>query len=83
MHFRVSSPPVKFPCYLGIDTPTKTELISSEHDVDEIRKEIGSDTLSFISLEGMIKALNSCCVHSDNADTLFCRGCFCGKYPVV
>lgn len=79
VHFRVSSPPVKFPCYLGIDTPTKTELISSVHDVEQIRKEIGADTLSFISLEGMINALVSCKKDSDG----FCRGCFCGEYPVA
>ena len=79
VHFRVSSPPVKFPCYLGIDTPTKTELISCAHDVEQIRKEIGADTLSFISLEGMINALVSCKKDSDG----FCRGCFCGEYPVA
>ena len=73
VHFRVSSPPVKFPCHLGIDTPSKNELISSQHEVNEICKEIGADTLSFISLEGMIKALESDC---------FCKGCFCGEYPV-
>ena len=73
VHFRVSSPPVKFPCYLGIDTPSKGELISSTHELEEIRKEIGADSLAFISLEGMLKALGS------NA---FCRGCFSGEYPV-
>ena len=73
VHFRVSSPPVKFPCYLGIDTPSNGELISSTHELEEIRKEIGADSLAFISLEGMLKALGS------NA---FCRGCFSGDYPV-
>ena len=73
VHFRVSSPPVKFPCYLGIDTPSKNELISSQHEVDEICREIGADSLAFISLEGMLQALGG-----DN----FCKGCFCGEYPV-
>ncbi len=90
VHFRVSSPPVKFPCYLGIDTPTKAELISSEHDVEEIRKEIGADSLAFISLEGMIKSLSACNFHNsgnsqapDNLLSLgFCKGCFCGEYPI-
>lgn len=77
VHFRVSSPPVKFPCYFGIDTPTKNELISSAHEVEEIRKEIGADTLSFISLEGMLKALRECKPESDG----FCKGCFNGEYP--
>ena len=78
VHFRVSSPPVKFPCYLGIDTPSKNELISSTHELEEIRKEIGADSLSFISLEGMLSALRQC---NKNADG-FCKGCFCGEYPV-
>ena len=73
VHFRVSSPPVKFPCHLGIDTPSKNELISSQHEVDEICREIGADSLAFISLEGMLQALGS---HN------FCKGCFSGEYPV-
>ncbi len=78
VHFRVSSPPVKFPCYLGIDTPSKNELISSTHELEEIRQEIGADSLAFISLEGMISALSSC----SSGDRGFCKGCFSGKYPV-
>ena len=73
VHFRVSSPPVKFPCHLGIDTPSKGELISSTHELEEIRREIGADTLAFISLKGMLKALGS---------SSFCQGCFSGEYPV-
>ena len=73
VHFRVSSPPVKFPCHLGIDTPSKAELISSSHELEAIRTEIGADSLAFISLEGMIEALG--------ADA-FCKGCFNGEYPV-
>ncbi len=73
VHFRVSSPPVKFPCYLGIDTPSKNELISSTHELEAIRKEIGADSLAFISLDGMIKALG---------EDAFCKGCFSGLYPV-
>ena len=73
VHFRVSSPPVKFPCHLGIDTPSKAELISSSHELEAIRAEIGADSLAFISLEGMIEALG--------ADA-FCKGCFNGEYPV-
>ena len=78
VHFRVSSPPVKFPCYLGIDTPSKNELISSTHELEEIRKEIGADSLAFISLDGMLNALRSCNKKADG----FCKGCFSGEYPV-
>lgn len=80
VHFRVSSPPVKFPCHLGIDTPSKNELISSTHKVEEIRKEIGADSLAFISLEGMLTALG--CKSSDTKNAGFCTGCFDGQYPV-
>ncbi len=73
VHFRVSSPPVKFPCHLGIDTPSKAELISSTHELEAIRKEIGADSLAFISLDGMLRALGT---------DAFCKGCFNGQYPV-
>ena len=79
VHFRVSSPPVKFPCHLGIDTPSKAELISSTHELEEIRAEIGADSLAFISLEGMIQALRSC---SSEGKEGWCQGCFSGIYPV-
>ncbi len=78
VHFRVSSPPVKFPCYFGIDTPSRAELISSSHDVEAIRKEIGADTLAFISVDGMLEALRSC--SPDNFG--YCKGCFTGEYPM-
>lgn len=92
VHFRVSSPPVKFPCHLGIDTPSKGELISSTHELEEIRREIGADSLAFISLEGMLKALRAAAGGIDgtsgtdgacaNGGTGFCEGCFSGIYPV-
>ncbi|MBR1722701.1 MAG: amidophosphoribosyltransferase, partial [Treponema sp.] len=81
VHFRVSSPPVKFPCHLGIDTPSKKELISSNHELEEIRREIGADSLAFISLDGMIKALQDCC-SGEKGKWGWCKGCFCGVYPV-
>lgn len=82
VHFRVSSPPVRFPCYLGIDTPSKNELISSNHEINEICKEIGADSLAFISLEGMISALDESFNTDSKKQTGFCRGCFCGEYPI-
>ena len=79
VHFRVSSPPVKFPCYFGIDTPRRAELISSIHDVETIRKEIGADSLAFLSMDGMLEALRSC-----NPEQYgYCKGCFTGEYPVA
>jgi len=79
VHFRVSSPPVKFPCYFGIDTPRRAELISSDHDVEAICKEIGADSLAFLSMNGMLEALRSC-----NPEQYgYCKGCFTGEYPVA
>ncbi len=78
VHFRVSSPPVKFPCYFGINTPSRNELISSQHDVNEICKEIGADSLAFISAEGMLEACRS--LNPESAG--FCKGCFTGEYPM-
>ena len=58
VHFRISSPPVKYPCYFGIDTPARAELISANHEIDAIREAIGADSLAFISMEGMVEALD-------------------------
>ncbi len=78
VHFRISSPPVKFPCYFGINTPTRGELISSIYNEDEICKEIGADSLRFISAEGMLEACRAC-----NPEQYgFCKGCFTGEYPI-
>ena len=78
VHFRISSPPVKFPCYFGINTPTRSELISSQHNEAEICKEIGADSLAFISAEGMMNACRVC-----NPEQYgFCKGCFTGEYPM-
>lgn len=74
VHFRVSSPVVKFPCYFGIDTPYRKELIGGNLDVEEIRNEISADSLGYISMEGLLKCLGE--------DRGFCLGCFKGIYPV-
>ncbi len=78
VHFRVSSPPVKFPCYFGIDTPSRADLISSVNCVDDVCKQIDADSLAFISIEGMIEAINGL----ENTGCGYCRGCFTGEYPV-
>lgn len=77
IHFLLSSPPVISPCYYGIDTPTKEELIAANMSVEEIRKFIGADSLHYLSIEGMIAAANK---HHQKG---FCTACFTGKYPVL
>jgi amidophosphoribosyltransferase len=75
VHMRISSPPIHWPCYYGIDTPTRKELIGASHSVDEIRRYLGADSLGYLSLDGMLKATGS-----DPAN--FCDACFTGHYKV-
>ena len=75
VHVRISSPPTSYPCYYGIDTPNRKELISSSHTVEEIRKYITADSLGYLSEEGLMQA-----VGADN--TQYCTACFSGGYPV-
>lgn len=73
IHFRSVSPPIIAPCYLGIDTPTKNDLISANMSKEELTKYLGVDSLEFLSVENLIKILGS-----EN----YCFGCFTEKYPV-
>jgi amidophosphoribosyltransferase len=74
IHMRISSPPTMFPCYYGIDTPTRQELIASSHSIEEIRKYITADTLGYIGLEGVRKVVDR--------PINYCVACFSGDYPV-
>lgn len=73
VHVRISSPPVKYSCYFGIDTPTKKELVGAAMTVDEICEHIGADSLKFLSIDGL--------KNSVGLDST-CAGCFDGKYPM-
>ncbi len=75
VHMRISSPATVSPCYYGIDTPTRTELIASSHSVEEIRRYIEADTLAYLSNEGMY-------VYFNGQKQGFCDACFTGNYPV-
>lgn len=74
VHFRVSSPIVKYPCYFGIDTAHRKDLIGSKLPVDEINNEIGADSLGYISIDGLLDSLGD--------EHGFCLGCFNGVYPI-
>jgi len=76
IHMRVSCPPHISPCYYGIDFPTKEELIASSHTIEETRRFIGLDSLVYLSLEGLYKAMPL-------PKNKFCVSCFTGKYPVL
>ncbi|WP_374048593.1 amidophosphoribosyltransferase [Clostridium cochlearium] len=77
VHFRVASPMVKFPCYLGIDTPNKEDLMASNYNLEEIREMIGADSVGYLSIKGLTKALEC-----KDCKKEFCLGCFSGEYPV-
>ncbi len=74
VHLRIASPPNKFPCFYGVDTPTRGELIASSHTIEEIRKYIRADSLGYLSIDGMLKSVKS--------PEDFCTTCFDGKYPI-
>jgi len=76
IHMRVSCPPHVSPCYYGIDFPTKEELIASSHTVEEIRRFIEVDSLAYLSLEGLYRAMPL-------PKNKFCVSCFTGKYPIL
>ena len=76
VHVRISSPPVKWPCFYGIDFASKAELVANGLDVDGIRASIGADSLGFVSLDGLIAA-------SEQPKSRLCRACFDGEYPIA
>ncbi len=79
VHFRISSPPTVNPCFYGIATPSRGELLAAKHDVAAITKIIGADSLAFISIDGLYRALGQ--ANRDNAAPQFCDACFSGEYP--
>jgi len=74
VHLRLSSPPVRYPCFYGIDIPTREELISNRLDPAGIAREIDADSVRFLSIE----SLQECITGAEN----FCHACFSGSYPV-
>jgi amidophosphoribosyltransferase len=75
VHMVVSCPPHRYPCYYGIDFPTKSELIASQHTVEEVKTFIGLDSLCYLSLPGMLEATGL-------EQSSFCLACFDGDYPI-
>ena len=78
VHVRITSPPIKHPCYYGIDTSTKEELIAATKSTEAIRQEIGADSLSFLTLDGTVEAINR---PFEGALRGQCAACFTGLYP--
>ncbi|MEP6780415.1 MAG: amidophosphoribosyltransferase, partial [Gemmatimonadaceae bacterium] len=74
VHMRVSSAPIISPCYYGIDTPRKEELIAATMDHESLAHHLGVDTLGYLSLEGMLSVMPT-------GPSGYCHACFSGKYP--
>jgi amidophosphoribosyltransferase len=75
IHVRISAPPVKWPCFYGIDFASRAELIANGLDVDGVRRSIGADSLGYVSLEGLVAA-------TEQPKSRLCRACFDGEYPI-
>jgi amidophosphoribosyltransferase len=73
VHIRISSPPVAWPCFFGIDFPTRAELIASSMSVEQVREHLGADSLAYLSIDGMVAATGQ--------GNSLCLGCFTGAYP--
>jgi len=75
IHMRICAPPIQYPCFLGVDMATRQELIASRMSVEEIRKFIDADSLGYLSVEGLLRAV-------DLPRDIFCMACFVGDYPM-
>jgi amidophosphoribosyltransferase len=76
VHMRISCPPTISPCFYGVDTPRRSELIAATHSVEEIRRYIGADSLGYLSLEGLLSAVGP-------SRSSYCTSCYTGEYPVA
>ncbi|MGH9176163.1 MAG: amidophosphoribosyltransferase, partial [Vicinamibacterales bacterium] len=75
VHMRVHAPPIMWPCYLGVDMASREELIAANHSIDEIAELIGVDSIGYLSLDGLFRAIGQ-------PKNEFCSACLTGEYPV-
>jgi amidophosphoribosyltransferase len=75
VHLRITSPPIRWPCFYGIDMSTREELVASDQDVDGVRRFVGADSLAYLSLGALVRATGA-------PGDAFCRACFDGEYPI-
>jgi amidophosphoribosyltransferase len=80
VHFRVASPPTAHSCFYGVDTPNTDDLLAHRMDVEEMRRLIGADSLAFISMDGLYRAMGEGKRKADAPQ--FCDACFSGAYPI-
>jgi len=82
VHFRIASPPTQWPCFYGVDTPDRDKLLAATMNEDEMRVHLGVDSLKFISLDGLYRAVGEA-KGRDKACPQYCDACFSGEYPVI
>lgn len=80
VHVRISSPPFRNPCYYGIDTPNRKELIAADHSIEEIRRAINADSLHFLSEEGLLNSIGEGAAGTESG---YCMACFNNEYPTL
>ena len=80
VHMRVASPPTKHSCFYGVDTPERAKLLAAQMSVEQMRDYINADSLAFISIEGLYRALGQ---ERDNGQPQRCDACFTGEYPTT
>jgi amidophosphoribosyltransferase len=82
VHLRISAPPTTGPCYYGVDTPSKDQLIAAHQTLEEIRQFVGADTLAYLSTEGLAWAMDSDSTSPKTCQSQgYCDACFSGDYP--
>jgi amidophosphoribosyltransferase len=81
VHMRISSPPTSYPCYYGIATPERGQLLAARYDVAAMAEYIGADSLAFLSIDGLYRAMGE--PRRDPAAPRFCDACFSGDYPIA
>ena len=80
VHMRISSPPTTHSCFYGVDTPERDQLLAAQHSVEEMREFMGADSLAFVSIEGLYRAMGQ--TGRDEQTPQYCDACFTGEYPV-
>ncbi len=80
VHMRIAAPPTAYPCFYGIDTPSREELMASQMSVEEMAQHIGVDSLAFITIDGLYRAMGESA--RDDAEPQYCDACFTGEYPI-
>ena len=80
VHLRIASPPTAHPCFYGIDTPSREELLAANLDIQTMTQQIGADSLAFISIDGLYQAVGG--AKRNSGEPKFCDACFTGEYPI-